>query len=221
MSSVRVTSELTTVYLRQLLCSGRTGRPIPSWPLKWVHSLLFQRGWKPKLGMSKGFVFTLLYNDYSKAWCLAMKRLAEPPLENSASVVALVGRFRTELKESTPPQTHHHRPRGPLSILSLPSESREKGGLLLWESRIPSWDSSLQPCQITFLLPQGTVFEGVESWFGKCFVSFLFVCLSSVLVVRGWHSCLKLNRAALLWVSLKLNFPPTPFFLLGERRLIS
>lgn len=41
-------------------------------------------------------------------------------------------------------------------------------------------------------------------------------------VSEGWHSCLKLNRATLLWVSLKLNFPPTsPFFLLGERRLIS
>lgn len=64
-SCVRMTSELTTVYLRQLLGPGRAGRLIPYWLLKWVHALLFQRGRKPQLGMSKGFVFTLSYNDYS------------------------------------------------------------------------------------------------------------------------------------------------------------
>lgn len=64
-SSVRMTSELTTVYLPQLLCSVWGRQADSYWPLKWVPSLLFQRGWKPKLGMSKGFVFTLLYNDYS------------------------------------------------------------------------------------------------------------------------------------------------------------
>lgn len=55
------------------LCSGPAARLIPHWPLKWVHALLFQRDRKPQLGMSKGFLFTLLYDDYSKAWCLAVK----------------------------------------------------------------------------------------------------------------------------------------------------
>lgn len=188
----------------------RSWQPIPGWPLKWVHSLLFQRGRTPKLGMSKGIVFALLYNDYSKVWCLLSWEITCRTtlcFENSTTAVALPGHLLgwAELMGSS---AHFPAQPSPLvtvssinkswqgdptvrihnSVLGLLSTAMSDHfpsslGSSIWRSREPAWE-------IICLFP---------------------VCASWVwCLVRGRHRCLKLNRVTLLRVSWKHNLFSPP-----------
>lgn len=187
-SSVRMTS-LTTVYLRQLLCLGQAGRPTCFWSGYPLCCFKGTSNWEaPDLCLP--FYITIKAGE-TCGWEVICRTTScsetLPP-----AVALLMGQVAEE---------DYCHPQWVLILTILRGSCVVKvPGLLLGVFIM------------AMLLPKGAACESPR--FGKHFVSFLFVCLSSMFLRRReGERDLNLKRGIRLWVSLKLHLV---FFLMGE-----
>lgn len=114
---------------------------------------------------------------------------------------------RAELEESTRPQPcHHSHSHRSLSVLSLPSESREKGVICCRSPEFYTGTIHYNHVKSLSSFPKEQHLKELRAGLGNTLSLSCLCTWVQCFWWGGWHSCLKLNRTTLLWVSLKLNF---------------
>lgn len=159
--------------------------------------------------MSKGIVFTLLYNDYSEVWCLLSWKITCRTtfcFENSATAVALPSHLLGWVELMGPSTDFPAQPSPPVTVSSISKSWQGDPTVRIHNSVLGLLSTAMSDHSLS---SRGAAFGGVGSLLGDN-LSFSCLCvLSLVCLVRGRHRCLKLNSDSALSFMKAQSFLPT------------